>query len=206
MLLPGIKNKILVGGFGILIAGPKIILLLPCWLLGVITYYACKIFRPNTLIASLLVVLIGVFFAKIMYYRWEHWHPWDIPGLGLPPLFYSAKFLDDYIIAILSATLIFGFSRWFTLSSPSKSLIQRTIRHLAGCSFSLYAFHFPIMVLLGALWSADHITFLGIKSGILVVLIGCYLFSIIFERPLSKFRSLVRYFFPKLSSKCGIYS
>tara|TARA_B100001093_G_C26847845_1_gene1023712 strand:- start:2731 stop:3810 length:1080 start_codon:yes stop_codon:yes gene_type:complete len=206
MLLPTLKNKIAVGGLGVLIAGPKVLLLLPCWLFGVIAYHCCKLFRPSTSIAICLIVISGFFLFSLLIDRWGSWHPWDKPGLGMPPLFYSAKFLDDYLIATSCAFLIYGSSRWFTLNAPGNSRIQKTIKSLAGCSFSLYVLHFPLIVFISALWASGKINFLEIKGSILLVLIFCLLFSILFERQLSRFRTAVRSLVPQLSSTCGIRS
>jgi peptidoglycan/LPS O-acetylase OafA/YrhL len=138
--------------------------------------------------------------------RWLHWSPWGYEGLGTPPLFYSAKYLDDYTIAGAVALFLFSMSYWFSLERKSKGLLASIIRKCANCSFSLYAIHFPIMAFLGALWASESVTRLGYLSGIMLVLGICFLFAIVFELPLKKYRSYSIRVFPILDHKCGIRS
>ena len=138
--------------------------------------------------------------------RWFTWNPWDIPGLGLPPLFYSAKFYDDYLIALALAAFIVGISYWLTMEKQMKGPLTSTIKHLAGCSFSLYAMHFPAMAFLGSITALSLLEDLNIIGGIFSVLVFCYLFSLIFERPLIIYRTRLLSLFPQFAKKCGIRS
>lgn len=206
MFLPTLKKKILAGAIGSLFAGPKILILFPCWLVGVFAYKACKYWRTNTIISLLLIIPSAGFLIHRMTERWSHWHPWDIQGLGLPPLFYSAKYFDDYSTAMALGLLIFGCSRWFKLSDDRKTFFGSFFKHLAGCSFSLYVIHFPLMAFISALSASGNLPYLSLSTAILLVLLLCYAFSFPFERPLRSYRSLALSSFPFLSRKCGIHS
>ena len=59
MLLPSLKCKLIGGLLWILIAGPKILLLFPCWLIGCLAYYGCKFIRINIFLATFFVLLSG---------------------------------------------------------------------------------------------------------------------------------------------------
>jgi peptidoglycan/LPS O-acetylase OafA/YrhL len=206
MLLPTLKKKILAGAIASLFAGPKILILFPCWLVGVCAYKACKCWRTNIIISLLLIIPSAGFLIHRMTERWSHWHPWDIPGLGVSPLFYSAKFLDDYLTAMALGLLIFGCSRWFKLSDDRKTFFGSLLKHLAGCSFSLYVIHFPLMAFISALSASGNLPYLSLSTGILLVLLLCYAFSFPFERPLRSYRSIALSSFPFLARKCGIHS
>ncbi len=206
MLLPTMKRKLTGGLLWILVAGPKILLLFPCWLIGCLAYYGCKSFRINFFLATLLVLLTGYFLITTMTDRWLHWSPWGYEGLGNPPLFYSAKYWDDYTIAGAVALFLFSMNYWFSLEKNSNGLLTRMIRKWANCSFSLYAIHFPIMAFIGALWASGSLIQLGYLTGIMVVLGICLLFAIVFELPLRKYRSMLIRIFPILKYKCGIRS
>ena len=206
MLLPSLKSKLIGGLLWILVAGPKILLLFPCWLIGCLAYYGCKSIRINIFLATFLVLLSGYFLITTMSDRWLHWSPWGYEGLGTPPLFYSAKYLDDYTIAGAVALFLFSMSYWFSLERKSNGLLASLIRKCANCSFSLYAIHFPIMAFLGALWASGSLIQLGYVSGIMLVLGICFLFAIVFELPLKKYRSILIRIFPILDHKCGIRS
>ena len=206
MLLPSLKSKLIGGLLWILIAGPKILLLFPCWLIGCLAYYGCKSIRINIFLATFFALLSGYFLITKMSDRWLHWSPWGYEGLGTPPLFYSAKYLDDYTIAGAVALFLFSMSYWFSLERKSNGLLASLIRKCANCSFSLYAIHFPIMAFLGALWASKSVNRLGYVSGIMLVLGICFLFAIVFELPLKKNRSILIRIFPILDQKCGIHS
>jgi peptidoglycan/LPS O-acetylase OafA/YrhL len=188
-----------------LIAGPKILLLFPCWLVGCLAYYACK-FKSrwlNFYLSLALMVPSGLYLFVTLKERWSNWSPWDIPGLGLPPLFYSAKFYDDYLIAVALAAFLVGFSHWLTMEKRIKGPLASTIKHLAGSSFSLYAMHFPIMAFLGSMTASSLLEDVNIIGGIFFL---CYLFSLIFERPLIIYRTWLLSLFPQFATKCGIRS
>ena len=204
MLLPGIKKKILVGIVFIVLAGPKVLLLFPCWLIGALSYFLCKNYRIKLLTALLLIIPSGYFILDRMLERWVQWNPWEIPGLGLYPLFYSAKFLDDYLTALTIAIFIVGSSYWFRLESKPKGHIASITKHLAGSSFSLYAIHFPLLAFMGALGTSWNFNSISIESAIFFVIGTCYLFARFFEYPLNKYRLLILYYIPILEKKCGI--
>ena len=146
-LLPTLKSKVLTGLTFSVIAGPKILILFPCWLMGCLSYWGCKKFRLNSVASLVLLLICGFSLYSILSPRWSSWSPSDFPGLGIAPLFYSAKFLDDYTIAFLIGVFLFSASRWFTLDSKPSGWISSFIRNCSKCSFSLYAIHFPLMAL-----------------------------------------------------------
>ena len=208
ILLPTTSKKIIGTLTAALIAGPKILLLFPCWLIGSLAYHACKSKSRwlNIYLSLALMVPSGWYLFVTLKERWFTWNPWDIPGLGLPPLFYSAKFYDDYLIALALAAFIVGISYWLTMEKQMKGPLTSTIKHLAGCSFSLYAMHFPAMAFLGSITALSLLEDLNIIGGIFSVLVFCYLFSLIFERPLIIYRTRLLSLFPQFAKKCGIRS
>jgi peptidoglycan/LPS O-acetylase OafA/YrhL len=208
VLLPTTSKKIIGTVIATLVAGPKVLLLFPCWIIGVLAYHLCrfKFRRSNIYLSTALTVTSGWYLFVTLKDRWSNWNPWDIPGLGLPPLFYSAKFLDDYLIAVALAAFIVGLSYWLTLEKKKEGPVSATIRHIAGCSFSLYAIHFPVMAFIGSMAASSVLEYLDIIGAILLVAGFCYLFSFIFERPLKFYRSCFLSFFPQFAKRCGIRS
>jgi peptidoglycan/LPS O-acetylase OafA/YrhL len=206
MLLTSWKNKILAFSFWIIVAGPKILLLFPCWLIGCIAFQACKNIRPHNVIALFLILSSGAFLSVRMLERWSNWNPWNYSGLGNAPWFYSAKFLDDYLTALTVGVMLFAANSWFGLEEKNKGRLSKMIRKMADCSFSLYAIHFPVMALLGALWTSGKITFMNIHSAIVLILVFAFLFASAFEQPLKAYRQLILKLVPTLKLKCGINS
>ena len=206
MLLPTTKSKLFGGFLWILVAGPKVLLLFPCWLLGSLAYYGCKSFRLNIFIATLLLILSGYFLITTFTFRWCYWNPWQIQGLGTPPLFYSAKYLDDYTIAATVSLFLFSLSYWFSLEKKPSGILATLVRHCAKSSFSLYAIHLPIMAFFGSLWTSGKLNEVDYFAGIFLVLLLCYLFAIVFEFPLKKYRYMLIRVFPIIDHNWRIRS
>jgi peptidoglycan/LPS O-acetylase OafA/YrhL len=205
-LLPTLKSKLLVGLAFCLVAGPKVLILFPCWLLGCLSYWGCKKLRPNTLVSLVLLASSVYFLISTLAPRWATWSPANFPGLGDAPLFYSAKFLDDYAIAFALGLLLLSLSRWFTLEIKPISWLSTLIRTCSKCSFSLYAIHFPLMAFLSAIWADGLLRNVSHLQATLLVFLCCCVFALLFEVPLKWYRVLIIRTLPLLSQKCGIRS
>ena len=205
-LLPNLKTKLFGGLAFCVIAGPKILILFPCWLVGCASYWGCKKLRPNALISLALLASSGFFLFSTFASRWASWFPTSYPGLGVHPLFYSAKYLDDYTIALSLGILLFSLSRWFSLDNKPSGLFSGLIRNCSKCSFSLYAIHFPMMAFLNAIWASGLVQDISHLQATFGILLSCAVFALLFEFPLQKYRKMVLYTFPFLSKKCGIHS
>jgi peptidoglycan/LPS O-acetylase OafA/YrhL len=201
-----LKIKITLGLFSCLIAGPKVLILLPCWLVGCGTHWVCKNFRIKSLLSVPLLSISGFFLISNFIERWTSWTPVSHPGLGSPPLFYSAKYYDDYLIAISIGIVLISLSCWFPLSKKPGGLFSGLIRKCSRCSFSLYAVHFPMMAFLSALWAGGLLKNTSHFQGTLMVFGSCCLFALLFEFPLKQYRKLAIKVIPFLTYKCGIRS
>jgi peptidoglycan/LPS O-acetylase OafA/YrhL len=205
-LLPTLKSKLFVGITFCLIAGPKVLLLFPCWVVGCASYWACKKIPLGFLLSLLLSGLSFAFLLNIMFFRWTNWVPDQFPGLGNHPFFYSAKYYDDYKIALSVGILLWGLSKWFSLEKKSTGIFSSFIKNCSKCTFSLYAIHFPLMGFLSALWASGYLSGYSHTQGILIVLATSVGFALLFEIPLKKYRRATLKIFPFLVCKCGIHS
>jgi len=205
-LLPSLKSKLLVGLTFCLLAGPKVLILFPCWLVGCLSYWGCKKLRPSMLVSLALLAFSLYFLVTTLAPRWVSWTPNDFPGLGIPPLFYSAKYLDDFAIALALGLLLLSLSRWFSLDMRPIGRIASLVRTFSKCSFSLYAIHFPLMAFLSALWAGGLLRNISHLNATLLVFLCCCVFALLFEVPLKWYRSLIIRTLPFLSQKCGIRS
>lgn len=205
-LLPTIKTKVVGALTCILIAGPKILLLMPCWLLGCVSYYLCKKYTFRKTVSVLLLFLSGYFLVDLISARWSYWNPQLHEGLGSYPLFYSAKFLDDYILALLISCFLVSINSWLSINDKPSSFFAKVVQKSAGCTFSLYAVHFPFMAFMAALSASGSLPFLNYENALVSVFLLCLVFALFFEYPLKKFRVGVLKILPLLSRKCGIQS
>jgi peptidoglycan/LPS O-acetylase OafA/YrhL len=119
-----------------LLAGPKILLLFPVWLMGVAAW-RWRAGLPQRFAVSIIAGSLAGFIAlELMGGQHLFWHPetgW------LPPEF-SAY---DYVLGAIVALFIVGLAN-ARLPMPA-ARFERTIHALAGTTFGLYLLHFPLL-------------------------------------------------------------
>ena len=130
------------------IAGPNVLLLMPCWLFGVLVYVAGSrsAARPGraygyfilAAAAFLFFILVGPDYPK---------------PLGAPPYYFSAGFVSDWGFAAAVAFTIAGCDSWLR-SNLDETLAHgaaaKAVRNCADHTFPLYLYHFPILVFVTA--------------------------------------------------------
>jgi peptidoglycan/LPS O-acetylase OafA/YrhL len=156
-----------------LIIGPNILLLLPCWIAGAILYRARDVYGNKTLArAGFIVSLMLAVFSIVMM-------PVCPGGLGHKPLLFSGAFLSDWVTAAFVSLNILCLDVAFRTDRPPKeiaSLVQGYSRH----TFSLYLFHYPIIVFvtgLGIVKSSNPLEMGMVFVGILVLVYVLSLFT-----------------------------
>jgi peptidoglycan/LPS O-acetylase OafA/YrhL len=119
-----------------LLAGPKILVLFPVWLMGVAAWRwrnALPMGRGSLLVMLSLAAFAGIETLGGQSLFRQSTTPW------LPPS-YSGY---DYVFGALVAVFIAGLAN-ARLAAPGPGL-QRLIRWLAGTSFGLYLLHYPLL-------------------------------------------------------------
>ena len=130
-----------------LVAGVKILLLFPVWLMGVLLYKKMPALDTNAAKALVLITMIA---AGLLYWfdvsdslrRWLY----EV----FPPAWrfhYSSQFLYDILLGIIVTV---HFAAIASLGQRSNVLerVEIPIRYLAGFTFSLYVFHEPLRSLI----------------------------------------------------------
>lgn len=128
-----------------LIAGPKILLLVPVWLMGVAAWRVAGRIPPA--VGWILVAgsIVAYFAAWALGVR---------PGLAwraalLTPsgidLAWSTEFLWKFLVGAMAAANLAGFAA--ISRGLSLGVVERPVAWLAGMSFSLYLFHWPLLLL-----------------------------------------------------------
>lgn len=129
---------------GVAIAGPKILILLPVWLLGVGAYHLLKRGLPGQL--GLIVAIASMVFLIMMLWS-------DYSSLG------KAKFMGmlpdslpwKYVVGICVAAHIYGISQTVERLNRLFQLIHRPLSWFAGSTLALYLFHLPVIGLVNAI-------------------------------------------------------
>jgi peptidoglycan/LPS O-acetylase OafA/YrhL len=172
-----------------LVAGPRILLLFPVWLLGVGLHRWMGKISPRyapwlfglTLIAGLAFFGLdaGVRIREAMRGVWPD---------GVRLLKGSNQFVGDFMLGLI-VSLNFLAAGSMNLNVLRK--LEKPIRFLASVTFSAYIFHLPLTVLL---WTGlqvhDPFGFYGLLAG------GILAFGWITERRTKAYRHLLNRFFP----------
>ena len=155
------------------IAGPTIMLLLPCWLVGAALYlYPLPRRVKYGRIAFLVSALITL--ALILYLP-------ELPSpVGHPPLFFSSAFLSDWILSLqLALTLWLFDSHFATWTVPSP--VASAVRFCADHTFSLYLYHYPLVILAAALVRGRRLSLFESLLAAVVILCLVLALSIVTE-------------------------
>ncbi|MBB5019754.1 peptidoglycan/LPS O-acetylase OafA/YrhL [Chitinivorax tropicus] len=136
-------------GLAALVIGPKILLLAPIWLLGVVLYH----WRAGHRIAKTAGWLLWLgSLAGILAYQW-----WDIgkilskhteQWLGTwlyTRLHFSKHFLGDYLLALIISASFLGFRAIADQFAGCFKYAGGAIRQASSYTFSIYLFHLPIL-------------------------------------------------------------
>jgi peptidoglycan/LPS O-acetylase OafA/YrhL len=199
--LTGLRRTLVLAALAVMI-GPKVLLLLPVWLLGVALWQ--HIGKAKTVagsdrlapfwIALPPVVYIACLAAGIPQLLWHS----TVRIVGVEPgllrvlLGFSDEFCWNFVIGLLFAAHLAAVWRWTSArrsaDRPGKASVA--IRWLAGASFSIYLVHYPVMQFLDAVLpdalALRAFVLLGLTLGV------CFLFAAVFERPLPQLRSALR--------------
>jgi hypothetical protein len=154
LLVKGSKKYLLLV-IVVLLAGPKVMLLSPCWLIGSILYILVskEKYVGKTLsillftISSIIFVLI--IFGIITIYLTKETGNHNFFGYLL---FFSWNFRADILLSLLIAINIyglFGITKTVLPKIEGKVFlkIHNIIRKASNCTYTLYLFHMPLLFL-----------------------------------------------------------
>lgn len=154
-----------------LVAGANILLLLPIWLVGVALARdpAAKVTDPvrgaSFLIGGLIVFhLVSGMAPAVLDALMPH-YPWN---LG-----YALYAPTDLLLGLAVAACFIGLRPLVALVPDALVPFERPIRWLAGCSFSIYLFHAPVLHLLYSAGLGAGENFAGFLMIMVVIIALC---------------------------------
>jgi peptidoglycan/LPS O-acetylase OafA/YrhL len=154
----------------LLVVGPKILLMMPIWLMGVMIYKLTKP-RINDILAWFLVA--GSWACAILI---SIYCPAMPQKLGTPPFFFGAQFITDWLIGISVACSIFFLPGW--KNNGATAILKSKggyfyFRKAADLTFPIYILHYPLLVLFKALVGVRIGSSSQLLTALVVVLLAC---------------------------------
>jgi peptidoglycan/LPS O-acetylase OafA/YrhL len=182
MLIPGRAGALLALA-ALAVMGPKILLLFPVWLMGVVVYRRLQVRREIPIAAAVPMFLaplgvVGVFALDRLLRLREH-----IEALVDPhTIAFSIIFIPAILFGALVALNIYAFPSLERFLAPGLMRIERPVRWVAGATLSIYLFHYPLLYLFGALFHVEPASPFWINLAIVCcTLAGCFALSAITE-------------------------
>jgi peptidoglycan/LPS O-acetylase OafA/YrhL len=141
-----------------LLLGPKIVLLLPVWWMGVWVYrseYLAGLSTPMAWLCLLLSIVGGYWYVALDLGQW--W--WDalksMLGADLHlQLSFSRQFIGDYYLGVMLSLHFVGLRVLLAKVRHLPQWLERPVRYLAGATFSIYLFHQPLLWFFSAVFVA----------------------------------------------------
>lgn len=143
--------NILFGSAALLLAVPKIALYFPLWLIGVACYRLTSKHRPVIGPRAAMLAFLCTPIAYVML------HAWMAPGTTAIFLWYADPdkevwtFIYYHALGLLFAAHLVAFDLAFRHARDWPAAATRTIRWLAGATFTIYLVHLPLLLLLNVL-------------------------------------------------------
>lgn len=185
-----------------LIIGLKIILLLPVWILGVLAYkYSDQLIIKKSL--ANLVFLATLLFIIVLTFVWDFSVFSDRFVFGKAPLYFSSQFVFDWVYGLLVALNLFSL-KFISLKFEPPLVLENVIKYLSSVTFSIYLFHLPILIFIGAIIPYNKSSYLQTISLLFVLVIFVCLISVITEKQREHWKTLFSKMFNTASSKSSI--
>jgi len=177
------KIRVLLIAITCIVIGPKILLLFPLWLLGVMVYHVNKSQKISRTLGWFLFIVSII--AMVMYVGLGAKASLDsftetILGHKLyDQLLWSKFFISSYLIALIIAANFIGFNSITDVFEGFFRRLEKLIRYLASFTFTIYLMHFPLMLFFVALIpgarqnAADQVLLL-FAVGISIFVIGLF--------------------------------
>lgn len=196
LLLPASRTRALAVGAFLLLIGPKIILLFPCWWIGVelARRPSLRFPGPRSALAALflspviIAVIVHLKLGETFLYALESLFPW-YHLLG-----HAEPFLVYYVIALLVCMNFVAARQLHSGIGRALRKARQFIHGIAGYTFSIYLFHRPLQNLIAHFYTArtgDTFITVSIQIGILAII---FLIGSFTERRAKHLRVVISHF------------
>lgn len=187
--LRGITRWLALGAFAA-IAGSRILILFPLWLLGVALFHSRSrigCLHPTLAIGAFAFGLTGLLWL-CTFRHWVGLEPLRAWGESAVGRNYSAFFVWDAVLAVPTLLLMVGVIHPSAVRIPAK--LSSATRYLAGATFTIYCCHVPLLLLGRSTGIYDTESLSGSTVAVVAV-VGCCLVASHFserrKQPWSRF-------------------
>lgn len=196
-----------------LCAGPRIVAFMPLWLAGVLAYKLGATWSPSRAGARTMFLVAGFCVVALLAFG----NPLAEGRFGLLGSLQD-RFLDLRVGRLflgdmyrLPADLLLAAVFGLMLATAGAALdgvvfpdrMARTVRYLAGATFSLYLFHAPLLVFFVAWVKVDRHSAPGLLAVGAAVLVACLALSHLSERHVSRWRAFFLKLLERLRRRWG---
>lgn len=184
------------------IAGPKIVLMMPVWLLGCAAYWVPRprIWRAASWVCVAFAMSAAAWAASVV-------RPFPLP-IGHAPFNFANQFVTDWAVGFFVALGLWLVPANATEGSrliPS-SLVQR-VRAVADLTFPIYVLHFPLLVLWRVLFGTRLNDLGQYIAAVMVAALISVVLGVTIERKRSVWSQLFRRLFaliPQRATACKL--
>lgn len=177
--------------------GVKILLLFPVWILGVLTYYVTK-----TVNLKVNGIIFLIFLFSLLYFTFFYSAESQQNILIIDKtinLYFSYYYKFDLWYGILVSITIFSIAK-SNLEFPIFTHFEKIIRAISATTFSLYLYHFPLIVFAAAVIPYDKNNIYEVLTVITSILLIIYILSIFTESKRNKYKMFLGIIFEKLQN------
>jgi len=169
-----------------LFIGPKILLLMPLWWLGVYIYNSAYLRKISVKLAALLLILsiLGIYiYIKYNIGKWGVDYLEGFVGAEIhKELAFSRHFIADYYLGLVIAVHFIAMRRLCNHFIHIFDRVERPVRILAGSTFSLYLLHQPLLIFFHAVFNSENISLEIYCFILLLTIISAFLISLVTEQ------------------------
>jgi peptidoglycan/LPS O-acetylase OafA/YrhL len=193
LLLPGTRMRTFALLFFCLLIGPKILLLFPCWWLGVEIARRPSLRFPTRAMALTVFLVTPLIIATMVHFKLGPLYRFALEGRfsWYHLLGHAEPFPVRYVVAALVGANFVAARQLEGALGRSFGSSGSFIRWIAGYTFSIYLFHRPLQQLVGRFYTAQKDDLLLTVLVQLGILAAIFLIGSITERRTRQWREAV---------------
>jgi peptidoglycan/LPS O-acetylase OafA/YrhL len=185
------RTRVALGLLWCAVVGPRIIVAMPLWLLGVFIHrLVCRGWHLHPAVGW--PVLAGVVLATLAWRKFLGVSA--VPLFEWPPVARLIPSLMYYFgLGVLLGGVILAFASVASTYRAWPPLFEKGVRFFAGASFTIYIMHLPVMVLIGAVWPQWIVEPAGGVSASLLTVLLMLILAELGERRKAAFQQFFSY-------------